>query len=290
MHDKESFIDFDFDHLKEPSWPLVTVAVLVDVVVLLIAMQVVLPLLKSSFPVERLTNGLVQATLIFSIVRFALVIVCVIVLVGGLKARDVGLQWQKLPSGALVVFGVWIVMQIVGMLPGLVASGQVALSSYWTWDRVPAITGELIAQFLGNAFVEEVIFRGFLATQVYLMLKAWTSGQGRLLTAAVLVSQLIFALSHIPQRIAAGYSPLSVLLDLLVVWVTGILFAVLYLRTGNIFIAVGVHALVNAPVTVVALPSQATAKLLLLILSLLLILVWGPLIRWVERRVAAQPA
>ena len=101
MHDKEPFMDFDFDRLKETSWSLITVAVLVDVVVLLIAMQVVLPLLKSSFPVERLTNGLVQATLIFSIVRFALVVVCVIVLVGGLRARDVGLQWQKLPSGAL---------------------------------------------------------------------------------------------------------------------------------------------------------------------------------------------
>ena len=58
---------------------------------------------------------------------------------------------------------------------------------------------------------EEVIFRGFLVTQVYLMLKGKISGHGRLVTASVLISQLIFSLSHIPQRIYNGYSPLNLL-------------------------------------------------------------------------------
>jgi membrane protease YdiL (CAAX protease family) len=253
-------------------------------------MQVVLPFFRSSFPTERLTNGLIQATLIFSVARFVFVVVGVVMWIGGVRAGDLGLEWNKLPSALLIVLGLWIAMQLVGMLPSLIASGQVALSSYWTWDRVPAIAGELIAQFLGNAFVEEVIFRGFLVPQIYLMLGAKTWSRGRRLTAAVLVSQLIFALSHVPQRIATGYSLSSMLFNLLLLWGIGVLFAVLYARTENLFIAVGVHALANAPVTVVALPSQAMGELLAYVLGLALIFAWGPLARWVEGRDAAQPA
>lgn len=67
-------------------------------------------------------------------------------------------------------------------------------------------------------------------------------------------------------------------------WLVGIVFAVLYLRTENIFIAVGVHILVNAPVTILAMPSEAVAVFLPLILALVLIAVWEPLVGWVERR------
>ncbi len=290
MHKDARFIDFDFDRLKKTSWSVIALAAIVDAAVLAVAMLVVLPFLRSSFPIERFTNGLIQATLIFSVVRFALAGVGIAMLVGGVTARDIGLRWEKLPSGALTVFGIWTVMNVVGILYGLIASGKIALSPIWTPDRTLPIAGELIAQFLGNAFAEEVIFRGFLATQVYLMLEGKISGRGRLVTASVLISQLIFSLSHIPQRIATGYSPLGLLISLLVVWVTGILFAVLYLRTENLFIAVGVHALVNAPVTIVALPSQAMGELLALILILALIVAWGPLTRWRERRGAAQYA
>jgi membrane protease YdiL (CAAX protease family) len=278
MHEETRFIDVDFDRLKETNWPVIALAVIVDVAFLFVAMQVLLP----HFPIERLTNGLIQATLVFSLARFALVALGVAMLIGGLRAWDVGLAWDKLLSGALVVFGLWIAMQLIGALLGLVTSGQVALSPIWTLERLPLIAGELIAQFLGNAFAEEVIFRGFLVTQVYLMLKANISGRGWRVTAALLISQLIFSLSHIPQRLTGNYTPLSLLLNLLVVWVYGILFGVLYLRTENIFIAVGVHALANAPVTVVALPSQSVGGLLALALGLVLIAAWRPLTRWMD--------
>jgi hypothetical protein len=246
-------------------------------------MLVILPFLRASFPLERLTNGLIQVTFIFSALRFALVALGVTMLIGGLRAWDIGLAWEKLTAGALVVFGLWIVMQLIGILFGLVVSGQVALSPIWAPDKLTLIAGELIAQFLGNAFAEEVIFRGFLVTQVYLMLKGNISGRGWRVTAAVLISQLIFSLSHIPQRLTGSYTPLSLLLNLLLVWGYGILFAVLYLRTENIFIAVGVHALANAPVTIVALPSQSVGGLLALALGLVLIAAWRPLTRWMEK-------
>jgi hypothetical protein len=283
MHEEAHFIDFNFERLKETIWPVIVLTVIVDVAFLALAMLVILPFLRASFPLERLTNGLIQVTFIFSALRFALVALGVTMLIGGLRAWDIGLAWEKLTAGALVVFGLWIVMQLIGILFGLVASGQVALSPIWAPDKLTLIAGELIAQFLGNAFAEEVIFRGFLVTQVYLMLKGNISGRGWRVTAAVLISQLIFSLSHIPQRLTGSYTPLSLLLNLLLVWGYGILFAVLYLRTENIFIAVGVHALANAPVTIVALPSQSVGGLLALALGLVLIAAWRPLTRWMEK-------
>jgi hypothetical protein len=283
MHEEAHFIDFNFECLKETIWPVIVLTVIVDVAFLALAMLVILPFLRASFPLERLTNGLIQVTFIFSALRFALVALGVTMLIGGLRAWDIGLAWEKLTAGALVVFGLWIVMQLIGILFGLVASGQVALSPIWAPDKLTLIAGELIAQFLGNAFAEEVIFRGFLVTQVYLMLKGNISGRGWRVTAAVLISQLIFSLSHIPQRLTGSYTPLSLLLNLLLVWGYGILFAVLYLRTENIFIAVGVHALANAPVTIVALPSQSVGGLLALALGLVLIAAWRPLTRWLEK-------
>ena len=164
------------------------------------------------------------------------------------------------------------------------------MSPIWTPERLPLIAGELIAQLLGNASAEEVLFRGFLLTQVVLMLDEKISSRGWRVTAAVLISQLIFALSHIPQRIVSGYSLAALGPNLIQLWLVGIVFAVLYLRTENIFIAVGVHTLVNAPVTILAMPSKAVAVLLPLILALVLIAVWKPLAGWLGRLGSEQYA
>jgi membrane protease YdiL (CAAX protease family) len=284
MNDKGRFIGFDFHLLREAHWPVVVLAVAVDAILLVSANLVILPLLRSSFPIDRFTGGLIQPTLIFSVMRFALAVVGVALVVGGLRPRDVGLDREKLLSGALVVFGLWIVMQLVGILPRLISAGEVASSPIWTPERVPLIAGELIAQLLGNALAEETLFRGFLLMQVGLMLKGRTSGRGWHVTTAVLISQLIFSLSHIPQRIVSGYSLADLWPNLIQLWLVGIVFAVLYLRTENIFICVGVHTLVNAPVTILAMPSEAAAVLLPLILALVLIAVWEPLMGLMARR------
>jgi hypothetical protein len=80
------------------------------------------------------------------------------------------------------------------------------------------------------------------------------------------------------------------LLNLAITWVWGILFAVLYLRTENLFVVIGVHALANAPVTVLAMPSEGLANLLPLLLSLVLIAVWGPGKRWLSRLGRTSPS
>lgn len=264
--------------IKETNWGVIGLVVFVDAALLVVAMLVILPIFQESFPIERFTNGLIKATLIFSLVRFFLVISGMAIWVGGLTWSDLGLCKKKFSRGTIVVFCLWILMQLIGMLLHLFTSGKGGLSPIWTLERIPLIAGELIAQFLGNAFAEEIIFRGFLLTQVILLLKRKISNRSRLLTASILISQLIFALTHIPQRIATGYTLPSLVVNLFLLWVIGSLFAVLYLRTENIFIVIGLHALANVPVSILAIPSQATGELLIYLLTLGLIFTWRPLV------------
>lgn len=274
-----NFTATDFKNVRKTSWTMIALAIIIDMIFLAVAMLIVLPFFQSSFPVRDLTNGIIQTTFLFSIARFALVAGGVAMLLGGLRFRDIGLQWRKLPAGALVVFGLWIVMQVIGAILSLIASGTIAISPIWTPDNLAPIAGEIIAQFLGNAFAEEVIFRGFLLAQIYVLLKPIIVGHRRLMAASLLISQLIFSLSHIPQRLVHNYSAPELLFSLLILWVFGIILAALYVRTGNLFLVIGVHALVNAPVTVVAWPSQGLASLMPFLLTLVLLALWGPLRR-----------
>jgi membrane protease YdiL (CAAX protease family) len=133
--------------------------------------------------------------------------------------------------------------------------------------------GALLAQLFGNALAEETIYRGFLLPQTWLKLPIAQHPGWRLLLT-VLISQGVFALSHIPNRIFNGMPITAMAPDMLILLAFGLYFTFLYLRTGNLFIAVGVHALVNQPVSIIQ--SDLSAPLLMT-LALLLAIVWPKL-------------
>jgi len=100
----------------------------------------------------------------------------------------------------------------------------------------------------------------------------------------------IFALYHIPVQLSNGVSPLQLPLALLPIWLIGLLLAVVYLRTGNLFLVVGLHALNDSP-TILFSPTFLSNDLLGLIIvfvfALLLLLFW-PL--FTKRRLQPQHA
>jgi len=55
------------------------------------------------------------------------------------------------------------------------------------------------------------------------------------------------------------------------------IFAVIYFRTGNLFVTVGLHALVNNPMTIV--DAEAVVLLPLVLVLLLLLVAWLSLIK-----------
>ncbi len=67
------------------------------------------------------------------------------------------------------------------------------------------------------------------------------------LLVGVATSQAIFAATHIPQRLHHGVAGAELALHLVGLWCFGVALTAVWLRTRNLWIAVGVHALSNSP-------------------------------------------
>jgi hypothetical protein len=128
----------------------------------------------------------------------------------------------------------------------------VQLARGWTDVNVLWKAGELTNQLLGNALNEEIVFRGFLLTQLVLLLRArWPQQPRAAFVVALVIVSAIFAVLHVPTRLLKGeYTSLSaVVIDQTQYVLFGCIFGWLYWRTGNLLFVVGVHALCNQPTT-----------------------------------------
>jgi membrane protease YdiL (CAAX protease family) len=164
----------------------------------------------------------------------------------------------------------WLSAQAVQGFIQLVQTGTVTTEPAWVTRGAPVVLGCLLAQLLGNALYEEIAFRGFLLPQVFSKLEKWRDHSGLRLGIALVISQGMFALVHIPIRIYGGSDIVSLAPNLLYLLFLGCFFAVIYLRTGNLFFAVGVHTLLNAPTAVLG----SSNSFVILGLGLVLTLMW----------------
>ncbi len=230
-------------------------------------------------PLQQATGGLVTRTLVANLVLLALVLLIVVGL-GGLRRTDVGLRWPQLAAGAAVTVVTWLLMQLAGLVTELVTTGgsgggTLALAPDWAQIGVLAMLGMLLGQICGNALVEEVAWRGFALPQAYGRLAQrawWRAHAGWTLIAALVISQTAFALIHLPSRLASGLSGADLLLDLLLPGLYGVVLALVYLRTGNLFVAIGLHALLNTPTVLFA--GGDTPAMVMLAVAALALIVW----------------
>jgi membrane protease YdiL (CAAX protease family) len=86
-----------------------------------------------------------------------------------------------------------------------------------------------------------------------------------------MISQGIFALFHIPNQIYKGASSADMIFTLSKIFLLGIIISLIYLRTKNLFIAMGIHALWNLPNLFV---SDNIGGYIAFILALVLLVVW----------------
>lgn len=237
-------------------------------------------------PAVVATNGLVNETLLCSAAGLLVVVGGILLGVGKLGATDVGLCATKLPIGLAVTLALWVLTQLAELVIGLIHTGTVTLHHDWAGTRASWVVGVLIGQLFGNAVFEEVAYRGFLWPQLYLKLGARRVGSQRVrFVAALVISQCFFALMHIPIRLHQGTVPGALPANLLATVFVGIFFCWIYLQTGNLFIAIGVHALINKPTPL--LESALASQLVLFILVILMLLLWPLLTRAARRPVSA---
>lgn len=251
-------------NVKEASWKIIAVCFAVNVFMISLINLVLFP---STFfdPVTIATFGLIDATLqanLLNLLLFALIVFWW----GRLRPADVGLDWHKLGQALSLTALLWLSSQAIVLLINWI-NGDIHLDPIWSRHSVTAILGALIAQLAGNAFFEEMQYRGFYLGQFYLKIQSPNERQRR--TRAILGTLGLFVLSHIPNRIFNGYSLADIPLDFALLFAWGLFFTAIYLISGNLFLAIGVHALVNRPTLITESPFPVQILLFLLTCILL---------------------
>lgn len=238
-------------------------------------------------PLQNATNGWVTASLAANALMGVILLGGLLWAVPELRRRDLGIPtgWiggWKLLNAVLVVYLVWGLAQLLVVGVGLLGLTTIVSNPSWFPPVHLSRIGPSVLSVIGGAALEEVIYRGLLFVHVLLALQRWgLRTQGLQLAGALVGSQLLFGLNHVPVGLNANYGGSRLVLYVLEVSLVGIFFAVLYMRTNNLFLVMGLHALINAP----GLPfvGRIDASLFVLLLALALVLAQPLLARWFSR-------
>ena len=223
-------------------------------------------------PIESASSKLINSTLCGSL-YLILFVFPLIFWFYQLRPKDVSLNVKDIPKGLLWTLIGFLFVHCVGMIVLYARDIPIEFDDRWSTGVSTLWVGKFFSQIFGNAFYEEVIFRGLLLPQCVLLLKkryrkmSW----GKCFWFGLLISQIAFALIHIPNRIHNGtyVSILSVIFDQLALLITGSLFAFIFLLSRNLFVAIGFHSLVNFTPYLFADPGRDVNYSVLLLLPVL---------------------
>ncbi len=236
-------------------------------------------------PLAEWTGGLLTGTLVVNLLLLALLVGGICLRFGRLRPYDIGWTRAHVPSAFLFTLTLWGAAQVVHLVAGWAMNGRVALDPAWT-GGAGIVLGVLIGQIFGNALFEELAYRGFVFPQLYLRLHGDGERPWHGFVLTLMISQALFALAHIPNRLYLGMSAGEIAADLAMLVGWGVLFTFIYMRTDNIFLVTGIHALGNAPTTLFAsMPALqgGGASLLIYALAVLAIFVLPWALKLLER-------
>lgn len=232
-----------FKNTREVSWSIILGVVVVFVGTSLLN-HFVLTRYKVFFNLHGMTKGLIHPILLYDLISLA--IICFIIFGWGhLKPREVGCLKTALKPALLFFLGFWLVAQGCFALLSLLSTGTLEWNIAWQ-QGWPAVIGFLLAHLFGTAVYEDLAFRGFMLPQLFLKFGGSPENQTRRhLIYAILVSQIVFSLVHIPTLIYTGANFGLIIARLGACLFLGVIMALLYLRTGNLFLIVVIHALID---------------------------------------------
>ncbi|AHZ23167.1 CPBP family intramembrane metalloprotease [Haloferax mediterranei ATCC 33500] len=209
---------------------------------------VVNPWVKANvnIPLYEATGGFLRPELLVYLGGLALVLA--ILRRESLRPSDVGLDSTKTRMALRSIVLVWVVAQGIIVAAAYVSTGTIPGPSPTLSGGPVVLAGLVVTELAGNSLFEEVVYRGFLAEQVRLYVEQRGDFPATpTLGLALLGSQSVFALVHVPVRLYQGATPTQTLQSVGLLFVLGVLFALVYYRTGNLLLAVGVHTLNNVP-------------------------------------------
>ena len=261
-----------FKNTREVNWRVI-IATVVAFVGTSLLNHYVLAEHKIFFNLFDITKGLIHPILIYDLI--SLVIICFIIFGWGhLKLREVGFLKTAIKPAMLFFLGFWLMAQVSFALLSWVRAGTLEWNIAWEQGWAVVI-GFLIAHLFGTAIYEELAFRGFMLPQLYLKFGGSPENQTRRhLVYAIMVSQIIFSLIHIPVLVFQGATFGIIIARLGVCLLLGVIMALLYLRTSNLFLIVGIHALIDTNTSLFNGIEDSVEHGIYVFLMILLLILW----------------
>jgi hypothetical protein len=231
------------------------------------------------------TGGIVDGTLVGGVTLQLILFPILLFWLGRLRPKDVGLDLTRLLPAIPLTVLIWIACQVLHIAILLLMAKPIEVNPAWGSENWRFALSDWLGQLFGNCPFEEVLFRGFLLPQCLLLAMHWLpeSKRWKHLTIAMLLSQGLFAFGHVIFNMK---NPEGQWL-LIAQFVFGLLFAAVYLRTGNLFLAIGIHALINNPAPLLSdpLPGPGVTGAIVLVGCLL----WLCISPWWSRLQAKLP-
>jgi membrane protease YdiL (CAAX protease family) len=225
----------------------------------------------------RATAGLVTPVLLAGLIEWVVLVGFVAAYLGGLGARHFGLDRADAGPALAILAGLWLAVQSFSAASGALEGGVAWRGGLGGLPALHPVGLRLEAVF-GSGLIEEVLYRGVLLPQGYLAVRARGLAPTTALVVAAVSTSLYFGLNHLPAALRMGLPAPEAAAFLLHATLAGLLFAALYVRSGNLFVAAGAHALINDPIALFATPLEPA--LLVLVGACALMLGWP----WLSRR------
>ena len=255
-------------------WVIISVSLLAPLLFLLLASV----LGRWLAMIREETLGLAPPFFFLHLSSFILVVGGIIWGLGKLRPRDTGFIGSYVRVGLMVMLGVWFCTQVILSVVALIQQGRIQIEGAW-FENGWTVFGAFAGNLFGTALFEETTYRGFLLPQLYFKLGGDRARVHRSkLALAALGSALIFSLTHVPALLFGNPTPMQIMAVFLFTLAGGLFGAGLYLRTRNLFVVMGLHALVNAPTPLIE-TTESVAMGITLGLGLLLIWVWPRITR-----------
>ncbi len=265
-------ITLDIPDHEAPS-PILPLGVLLTDLSLMIIFVIGLgPLIERTLALAMRTNGLVQLALPFSFFRFVIIVLAIILLAGDWTFRELGLKREHLLAGLAWTSAAWAVSAVLLLAASFILEGRPHLHPGWGSMLVTWTAGDAAARFFGTAFVEGIIYRGFMISAVFHALPAMGGKKDALV--ALVISQMMAALPELPAAVMSGSAFYYLSARFALAFLLGLLVALVYLRTGNLFLSMGLHGLLLAPLPLFTAPEWLIRGLP--VIAALVFISWGP--------------
>ena len=158
--------------------------------------------------------------------------------IGKASIASVGINRTKTINALLVSILSWVVTLLIFIVFSFINEIAIEIN--------PSVRQEVklaIGQLFGNALFEEIIFRGFLFSQILIRLKNKYNRINSFIFASV-ISSFVFSVIHIPNRMFI-HEVTNLLADCVMTFLFGIIFCAIFYWRKNLLYVVVIHSFLN---------------------------------------------